>query len=200
MKLRKLTMPVLLSLLSLWLAASPAHAYSGHYYIVPSSVTLRECAASNCGELLTVYQGERAEILERTSTGWSKIRLVDRSAIGWLPSDLLTYSPGATAKPAPTYYVKSSSLGLRDEPSPDGNVLTTLRFNDPVEMLGVGTSGWAQVRDLRSSTVGWVSPRDLSSSPAGYKKSPRRRRAPARKVAPPKEQAPQEAPASPKAM
>jgi uncharacterized protein YgiM (DUF1202 family) len=199
MKRRKPMVPILLSLLGLCLAVSLAHAYSTYYYIVPSRVTLRECAASNCGELLTVYQGERAEILERTSTGWSKIRLVDRAAIGWLRSDFLTYSPGTAPKAPPTYYVKSSSLGLRDEPNPDGNIVVTLRLNDPVEMLGVGASGWAQVRDLRTSTVGWVSPRYLSSSPVGYKKPPRRRRAPARKT-PPKEEAPQEAPESPKAM
>jgi uncharacterized protein YgiM (DUF1202 family) len=198
MKLRQLGIAISLCLLGLGLAVSLAQAYSGYYYIVPGRVVLRDCASSSCGELLTVYQGERAEILERTSTGWSKIRLVDRSAIGWLPNDFLTYSPGSAAKAQPTYYVKSSSLGLRDEPSPDGNILTTLNRNDPVEMLGVGASGWAQVRDLRTNTVGWVSPRYLSSAPPGAAKPQRRRRAPARK-APPKE-APPEAAGAPKAM
>ena len=56
-------------------------------------------------------------------------------------------------------------LTLRDKPNPNANVLITLHFNDPVEMLGVGTSGWAQVRDLRSSVVGWAAPRYLSSAP-----------------------------------
>jgi len=195
MKLRKFIIPALLSPLILVLASPGVNAYSGYYYVIPNAFPLRECAAYECGKLLTAYQGDRVEILERTSTGWSRVRFVDRSGIGWMPSDLLSYSPDLRSKPGPPYYVNVNSLALRDAPSPDSRVLTTLHFNDPVEMLGVGTSGWAQVRDLRSSIVGWVAPRYLSSAPLSYPKSSPRRRAPARK-APPKE----EPPAPPKAM
>jgi len=200
MKLRKFIIPVLLSPLILLLAGPSVHAYSGYYYVIPTSVPLRECAAYECDPLLTAYQGDQVEILERTSTGWSRVRLVDRSGIGWIPSDLLTYSPGTKSKPMPPSYVNISSLALRDAPRPNANVLTTLNFNDQVEMLGVGTSGWAQVRDLRSSMVGWVPPRYLSSAPSSYPKSSRRRRAPAPKAAPKEEEAPTEAPAPPRAM
>jgi len=194
MKLRKLIIPVLLSPLILVLASALAQAYSGYYYVIPASAPLRECAAPECDVLLTAYQGDRVEILERTSTGWSRVRLVDRSGIGWIPSDLLTYSAGTPSKPVPTYYVNISSLTLHDGPSPNSNSLTTLHFNDPVEMLGVGASGWAQVRDLRSNKMGWVPPRYLSSVPLSHPKSSPRRRAPARKA--PKEEAPE----PPKAM
>ena len=40
-----------------------------------------------------------------------------------------------------------------------------MRFNEPVEMLGVGTSGWAQVRILQSDVVGFVPPHNLSTKP-----------------------------------
>jgi uncharacterized protein YgiM (DUF1202 family) len=200
MKLRNFIIPVLLSPLLLLLASPLVYAYSGYYYVIPTSVPLRECAANECDVLLTAYQGDRVEILERTSTGWSRVRLVDRSGIGWIPNDLLTYSPGTTPKPMSPYYVNINSLSLRDYPTPDSKVLTTLHFNDAVEMLGVGSSGWAQVRDLRSSVVGFVPPRYLSSVPLSYPKSSPRRRAPARKAAPKEEKAPQEAPASPSAM
>ncbi len=199
MKLRKLIIPVLLSPLMLMLASSWVNAYSGYYYVVPSSISLRECAANDCAPLLTVYQGEKVEILERTDTGWSKVRLVDRSAMGWIRSDLLTYSPGKASEHVPPYYVNINSIELREHPRPEAKVLTTLHFNDPVEMLGVGTSGWAQVRDLRSSMVGWVPPRYLSSNPPGSPKSSPRRRAP-RKAPPKEEPAPKEAPAAPSAM
>ena len=185
----------LLSLLILLPAGPGAQAYSGHYYVVPNAAPLRECAAPECATLLTAYQGEAVEILERASTGWSRVRLVERSGIGWIRSDWLTYSRGTAPQPAPTYYVNISSLALRDGPSPNSGVLTTLHFNDPVEMLGVGPSGWAQVRDLRSNQLGYVPPRYLSSTPLKYPKSPPRRRAPARK-APPQEEAPE----PPKAM
>lgn len=196
MKLRKCIIPVLLSPLLVLLASSLAHAYSAHYYVIPNSLPLRECAGHECDVLLTAYQGDKVEILERTSTGWSRVRLVDRSGMGWVPSDLLSYSPDLRSKPVPTSYVNIGSLALRDSPSPNSRVLTTLHFNDPVEMLGVGTSGWAQVRDLRSSIIGWAPPRYLSSAPSSHPQTPRRRRAPARK-APPKEE---KAPASPSVM
>jgi uncharacterized protein YgiM (DUF1202 family) len=200
MKLRKVIIPALPSLLILLLFCTLVQAYSGYYYVKPSSVSLRECPANECAPLLTVYQGDQVEILERSSTGWSKVRQVGRSAIGWIPSDFLSYSPDLKDKPVPPYHVNISSLDLRDKPNPNANVLITLHFNDPVEMLGVGLSGWAQVRDLGSSQVGWVDPRYLSSAPLSHPKSSQRRRAPARKAAPQEEKAPEEAPKPPRPM
>ncbi len=201
MKLRKLMIPVLLSTWFLLQTCPLAQAYSGVYYVKPSSVSLRECPANDCAALLTVYQSEKVEILERNSAGWSKVRLVERSALGWIPSDFLSYSPDLQDKPVSSYYVNISSLDIRDKPNPKANVLITLHFNDPVEMLGVGTSGWAQVRDLRSSVVGWAAPRYLSSAPLNSPKSSQRRRAPARKAAPKEEkEAPEETPKLPSPM
>ena len=201
MKLRKLMIPALLGTLLLLQAGPLAQAYSGIYYVKPSSVSLRECPANDCAPLLTVYQSEKVEILERTTTGWSRVKLVERPAIGWIPNDFLSYSPDLQDKPVPPYHVNISSLDLRDKPNPNANVLITLHFNDPVEMLGVGTSGWAQVRDLRSSLVGWADPRYLSSAPVNSPKSSHRRRAPVRKSAPKEEKkAPEETPKPPSAM
>jgi uncharacterized protein YgiM (DUF1202 family) len=195
MKLRKFIIPALLSALLLVLASPVAQAFSGYFYVTSTSFPLRECAAYECDKLLTAYQGDKVEILERTSTGWSKVRLVDRAAIGWIPSNMLSFSPDLSGKPVPQYYVNTSSLPLRDGPSPNSNVLTTMHFNDPVEMLGVTASGWAQVRDQRSSTVGWVDPRYVSEAPAVSPRSSRRHRPPARKAAPK-----EETPAPPSAM
>ena len=185
--LRKLLITVLLSPLMVLLACPLAQAYSGYFYVIPTSAPLRECAAPECDVLLTVYRGDKVEILERTSTGWSRVRLVDKTGIGWIPSGLLSFSPDLQAKPAPTYHVNTSSTPLLQHPDPDSNVLTMLHFNDPVEMLGT-SAGYAQVRDLRSSNVGWVLPRHLSSGAASPPRS--RHRRPAHK-APPKEKPPE---------
>ena len=201
MKLRKLMIPALLSTWFLLQAGTLAQGYSGVYYVKPSSVSLRECPANNCAPLLTVYQSEKVEILERTSTGWSRVKLVERPAIGWIPNDFLSYSPDLQDKPVSPYHVNISSLDIRDKPNPNANPLITLHFNDPVEMLGVGTSGWAQVRDLQSSLVGWVDPRYISAAPLNSPKSSHRRRAPARKSVPKEdEKAPEESPKLPSAM
>jgi uncharacterized protein YgiM (DUF1202 family) len=191
MKLSRWIIPVLLSLLIVLLASPPVQAYSAYFYVIPTSAPLRECASPGCDVLHTVYQGDKVEILARTAAGWSKVRLVDRpTGIGWIPSDLLSYSPDRTTVGLPTYHVNISSIPLRDAPRPEANVLTMLHLNDPVEMLGVGTSGWAQVRVLGSSQVGWVAPRYLSPGPADSSTPPPRRRAPARKAPPKEEPAP----------
>ncbi len=194
MKLKNLFISIWLIPLALLLASSMAQAYSGIYYVTPSSVSLRECPTNECAPLLTVYQGDKVEILERTATGWSRVRLVDRAAIGWIPNAFLSYSPDLQGKPIPPYYVNVSSVPLRDKPNPNANTLKTLHLNERVEMIDVGTSGWAQVRELEGSLVGWVAPRYLSTVTPGQRSTPRRR-APARK-APPKEEpkAPEEPP------
>jgi uncharacterized protein YgiM (DUF1202 family) len=197
MKLRRLMTPAWLSLVMLLLASPSVQAHSAFFYVIPTSAPLRECASPGCAVLLTVYQGDKVEILERTPAGWSKVRLVDKPAgIGWIPSGWLSFSPDRKSVALPTYYVNSSSLPLREHPRPEARVLTTLTFNAPVEMLGVGTSGWAQVRDLKSSVVGWAPPRYLSETSKSAPSSSKRRPAPARK-APPKKEA---APAAPSAM
>lgn len=195
---RKVVTPIVQCLMIVLLASPLAYAYSGYFYVIPSSAPLRECAAPECEVLSTAYQGDKVEILERTSTGWSRVRVVDRSLIGWIRSDWLSFSPDLKAKQPPHYYVNISSLPLRDGPSPSANVIATLNFNSPVEMLGV-TSGYAQVRELQTSKVGWVLPRYISSSPLISPQSPHRRTR-ARKPAPKEEKAPEETPAPPKAM
>ena len=200
MKPRKFYIPVL-AILILLLGSSLAEAYSGIYYVTPSSMSLRECPSNECAPLLTVYQGDKVEILERTATGWSRVRLVDRAAIGWIPNAFLSYSPELQGKPIPPYYVNVSSVPLRDKPNPNGNVIRTLHLNERVEMIDVGTSGWAQVRELEGSRVGWVDPRYLSAAAPGHPRSTPRRRAPARKAPHPEEKkAFEETPAAPKAM
>jgi uncharacterized protein YgiM (DUF1202 family) len=196
MKLKRLMVPAWLSLMIVLLACPPVQAYSGMFYVIPTSAPLRECASPECAVLLTVYQGAKVEILERTPTGWSKVRVVDQAAMGWIPSDWLSISPDRQTVGLPTYYVNTNSLPLRVHPRSEAQILTTLHFNDPVEMLGVGKSGWAQVRDLKTSQVGWAPPRYLSETSLSSPPSSPRRRAPARK-APPKEEP---APAKPKAM
>jgi uncharacterized protein YgiM (DUF1202 family) len=187
MKLRQLIIPGLLGLLLVLLGSALVQAFSGNFYVIPTSAPLRECAAPECDVLLTAYRGDKVEILERTSTGWSRVRLVDKTGIGWIPSDWLSFSPDLQAKPVPHYYVNRSSAPLLEFPRPSANTITTLQFNEPVEMLGV-TNAYAQVRELKTSKVGWVLPRYLSSSPVGSAKSPRRR---APRKAPPKEKTPE---------
>lgn len=188
MKLGKATIPWLLMALLVFSISHPAAAFSGYFYVIPTSVPLRECASPNCDVLLTVYRGDKVQILERPSTGWSKVRLVDKTGSGWIPSDELSFSPDLQAKAAPHYYVNTSSLALHAHPSPSAAVIAYLHFNEPVEMLGVA-SGFAQVQELQTSKVGFVWPRYLSPKPLLASSRARHRRAP--RPAPVKKKAPE---------
>jgi uncharacterized protein YgiM (DUF1202 family) len=86
---------------------------------------------------------------------------------------------------------------LRSGPSTANKALTTLRLNSQVELLGMGSGGWAQVREVPSGIIGWVAFRYLETFPVSYPKTPAKRRAPAKKGAP---EEPEEAPKAPKAM
>jgi uncharacterized protein YgiM (DUF1202 family) len=188
MKLVKAIIPLLLGALLVIAADHAARAFSGYFYVIPTSVSLRECASPHCDVLLTAYRGDKVEILARTSTGWSRVRLVDKTGTGWMPSDLLSFSPDLQAKAPPHYYVNQNTVALRAHPRPNASVLAYLHFNEPVEMLGV-SSGYAQVRELKGSQVGWVWPRYLSNSPVKYPRTKRRHRAPRHKA--PQEKTPE---------
>ena len=97
--------------------------------------------------------------------------------------------------PPPIYYVNVSSLALREGPTTSASMITTLSFNDQVELIGT-SHGWGNVRDLRRNFVGWAALKYLQPSPADRPRPvPSRHRAPA---APKKEEpAP---PPVPKAM
>ena len=125
MELRRWMIAAGVSLLILLPAGSAVRAHSAFFYVIPTSAPLRECASPGCAVLLTVYQGDKVEILERTAAGWSKVRLVDKPAgIGWIPNDWLSFSPDRKSVTLPTYYVNRDNLPLREHPRPEALVLT----------------------------------------------------------------------------
>ncbi len=74
-----------------------------------------------------------------------------------------------------------NSLALRAGPGTGSRILTTLRFNQLVEMLGMNAGGWSQVRDLRTDTIGWVASRYQESFPVSSPRSVPQKRPPAKK-------------------
>lgn len=98
--------------------------------------------------------------------------------------------------PPPTYFVNISGLALREGPSTGTPQISTLEFNDEVQLLDT-SDGWGRVRDVRRNISGWASLRYLQPSPAYQPRYVPRHERPAPKPAPtPK---PSEVP-TPKAM
>ena len=75
-------------------------------------------------------------------------------------------SPMAVAPPPPpTYFVNVSGLALRDGPSTASPQISTLQFNDEVQLMDT-SDGWGRVLDVRRNISGWASLRYLQPSPA----------------------------------
>jgi uncharacterized protein YgiM (DUF1202 family) len=163
------------------------------YYVALSNVYLRECADYNCRALELMYRGDRVEKLDQNYLGWWRVRSTKTGITGWMTVSALSPRPGP-----PFYYVNVSSLALRSGPSTSHRLLTTLSFNQQVEMLGMSPAGWAQVRDTRNGMIGWVAARYIEPYPLSYPRPvPKKAKALGKKAAP-EEEAPKTPP--PKAM
>jgi uncharacterized protein YgiM (DUF1202 family) len=149
------------------------------YYVAYQNVYLRECGDYNCRALELLLRGDRVEKLDQDTRGWWRVTSLKTRTIGWIPASALSPRPGP-----PFYYVNVSSLVLRAGPSTGNKALATLNFNKQVEMLGMGPTGWAQVRDTRTGLIGWVAARYLEAYPVPYPKTAPKKKSPAKKGAP----------------
>jgi uncharacterized protein YgiM (DUF1202 family) len=141
------------------------------YYVSYQNIYLRECGDYNCRALELLLRGDRVEKLEQDSRGWWRVRSAKTGAVGWIPASAVSSRPGP-----PYYYVNVTSLTLRTGPSTSSKALGTLGFNEQVEMLGMGPTGWAEVRQTRTNLIGWVAAKYLESYPVPRPKAPTKKK------------------------
>ncbi|MEW6386493.1 MAG: SH3 domain-containing protein [Thermodesulfobacteriota bacterium] len=164
------------------------------YYIASVNEYLRECSDYNCRPIEMLVRGDRVEKRDQDYRGWWRVVSLKSGNLGWIPVLAVSERPGP-----PFYYVNVSSLALRAGPSTANRIIATLGFNEQVEILGMGPSGWAKVRDVPRGIIGWVAGRYLEAFPVpAPRRAPVKKKAPAKKAAPEKEEAPK--PEAPKAM
>ena len=97
------------------------------------------------------------------------------------PEEVMGPPPG----PEPSFYfVNVSSLALREGPTTAAPQISTLNFNDQVELMEVSGS-WGRVRDVGRNLIGWASMLYLQPMPASQPRS-----VPKRRPSPPPEEAP----------
>ena len=129
-------------------------------YIVPATTYLRDCASYDCGVVTSVYSGDRVVVLDRNDFNWARVQLDRSGAIGWIPGDLLSYSP----VPA-TFYVSYSTVYMRDCADYNCRAVQLLYRGDQVEKLDQDYRGWWRVRALKSGASGWVPATAVSTRP-----------------------------------
>jgi uncharacterized protein YgiM (DUF1202 family) len=126
------------------------------YYVSWATIHLRECGDYACRPLELLYRGDQVEKLDQDNRGWWRVMSLRSRTQGWIPAAATGIRPGP-----PLYYVRVSSLAMREGPSTSFRVMTTLNLNEQVEMLDMTPAGWAKVRELRRGLIGWVAARYL---------------------------------------
>lgn len=101
--------------------------------------------------------------------------------------------------PPSTFFVTVSGLALREGPSTSAPQISTLQFNDEVQLMGT-SDGWGQVLDVRRNISGWASMRYLQPSPAYRPQSVPRRGTSAPRQSTPTPEPSGTPPPTPKAM
>jgi uncharacterized protein YgiM (DUF1202 family) len=129
-------------------------------YVVPTTTYLRDCPGYDCGIVTEVYSGDRVVVLDHNNFGWSRVQLDRTGAIGWLPGELLSYSP----VPA-SFYVSLTTLYLRDCADYNCRAVELLHRGDRVDKLDQDGRGWWRVRSFRTGNSGWVPAAALSIRP-----------------------------------
>jgi len=129
-------------------------------YVVPTTTYLRDCPGYECGTVTAVYSGDRVVILDRNDFGWSRVQLDRTGAIGWISSDLLSYSP----VPA-SFYVSLTTVYLRNCGDYNCPAVELLHRGDRVDKLDQDSRGWWRVRSFRSGNSGWMPAAALSIRP-----------------------------------
>ncbi|MEJ2673320.1 MAG: SH3 domain-containing protein [Deltaproteobacteria bacterium] len=129
-------------------------------YVAPTMTYLRDCPGYDCGIVTEVYSGDRVVILDRNDFGWARVQLERTGGIGWIPSDLLSYSP----VPA-SFYVSLTTAYLRTCADYNCPAVQLLHRGDRVDKLDQDSRGWWRVRAFSSGKSGWIPAAALSIRP-----------------------------------
>ncbi len=104
--------------------------------------------------------------------------------------------PMSEGPPPSTFFVNVDGLALREGPTTAAPQITTLHFNDEVQLMGT-SNGWGQVLVVGRNLSGWASMRYLQPSPAYSPRSVPRRERPAPKQPAPAPEPPGTPPPTP---
>lgn len=129
-------------------------------YVIPTTTYLRDCPGYQCGVVTEIYSGDRVVVLDRNPFGWARVQLERTGAIGWLPGDLLSYTP----VPA-SFYVSLATVYLRSCADYNCAPVELLHRGDRVDKLDQDGRGWWRVTAFRSGRTGWVPATALSIRP-----------------------------------
>ena len=119
-----------------------------YYYVTPATTFLRDCPGYECGIVTEVYSGDRVVVLDRNDFGWARVQLDRTGSIGWIPGDLLSYSPMPAG-----YYVAYSTVYLRDCADYNCRSVELLHRGDRVEKLDQDYRGWWRVRSYKTGNT-----------------------------------------------
>ncbi|MGA9820210.1 MAG: SH3 domain-containing protein [Desulfobaccales bacterium] len=155
-------------------ASPPTPIYYANIYGLP----LRKGPTTSDPEVSTLQFNDEVQLLE-TKDGWGRVLDVRRNIEGWAAMRYLQPSPAvwprqmlqqerpASQRAAPIYYANIAGLPLRKGPTTSDPEVSTLQWNDEVQLLET-KDGWARVLDVHRNIEGWADMRYLQPSPANW--------------------------------
>jgi uncharacterized protein YgiM (DUF1202 family) len=152
------------------------------FSISGASVYSRECADYNCRGIELLRRGDQVEKIDQDERGWWRVVALKSRRTGWIPVSAVTPQLGPIYK-----YVSVRGLALRSGPGTSFRAISTLDLNDQVKILTMGSSGWAQVQDVRRKITGWCATGYLKSAPVSssrqlHRKPAKRRASPRKEI------------------
>lgn len=151
-RIKKLSLGTSILVLTALLGASASAAVGT---INASGVNIRKQGSTNATVLTTLQKGAKVEIADE-SDGWYQVKSGD--VTGYVRSDMVSKS----AEEAKTMYAIKDQVNLRGKASTTGTVVTTLKQNEKLSVLGT-SNYWYQVK-TESGKEGYVRKDMLTST------------------------------------
>ncbi len=140
------------------MGAGKAHAAGNIGEVTASSLNVRSGPSTSNSIIGGLKRGAKVDIIS-SEDGWYKIAY--RNTTGWVSGDYVAIKSSddtSIDKPSTTNkkLISTASLNVRSGGSTSYKIIGYIGKNKTVEMLGVASSGWYQVK-LNDGTVGYAS-------------------------------------------
>ncbi|CEI73404.1 MULTISPECIES: SH3 domain-containing protein [Romboutsia] len=143
--------------------------------ITTAALNIRSGPSTSYGIITKVYEGNKVEILEKSSNGWYKVKL-SNGKIGWGSGSYISLSDSSagsgnnannggeisTPVTGKKGTITTAALNIRSGPSTSYGVITKAYQGDRVDILE-SSNGWYKVK-LSNGKVGWGSSSYISLS------------------------------------
>ena len=120
-------------------------------YCTGNTVRVRQSPATQGAILATVNRGTELTVIGDVVNGWYKVRLANGTE-GYIHGDYVSFTAPQTER---TGYCTGNTVRVRQTPTTQGAILTTVNRGAQLTVIGDMVNGWYKVR-LANGTEGYI--------------------------------------------